>query len=195
MRFLWALACGQCTRRCRFWTDLWWCRWCPASVFRIYIICIQEIELFRSVRIRSWHQDLFSRCPQGFTFFRDGGPSCTAKGTSCVDSTKHFSLTISGNTTTSAPGAYGASNNAKRLLLASRARAIGSTLKSFWQEDVLEEASSMRIVHELGGGKLLNLRMQWFNTWCERVVLGKGAKVVIGESAQGTCPPHHARRS
>ena len=25
---------------------------------------------------------------------------------------------------------------------------------------------------------------------CERVVLGKGAKVLIGGSAQGICPPH-----
>ena len=24
---------------------------------------------------------------------------------------------------------------------------------------------------------------------CERIVLGKGAKVLISESAQGTCPP------
>ena len=30
---------------------------------------------------------------------------------------------------------------------------------------------------------------------CERVVLGKGAKVLISESAQGTCLPHHGRRS
>ena len=30
---------------------------------------------------------------------------------------------------------------------------------------------------------------------CERVVLGKGAKVLISESAEGTCPPHHGRRS
>ena len=28
---------------------------------------------------------------------------------------------------------------------------------------------------------------------CGRVVLGKGAKVLISESAQGTCPPHHGR--
>ena len=28
----------------------------------------------------------------------------------------------------------------------------------------------------------------------ERIVLGKGAKVLIRESAQGTCPPHHGRR-
>ena len=30
---------------------------------------------------------------------------------------------------------------------------------------------------------------------CERVVLGKGAKVLISESAQGICPPHRGRRS
>ena len=30
---------------------------------------------------------------------------------------------------------------------------------------------------------------------CERVVLGKGAKVLISESAQGVCPPHRGRRS
>ena len=28
---------------------------------------------------------------------------------------------------------------------------------------------------------------------CERVVLGKGAKVLISESAQGICPPHRGR--
>ena len=28
---------------------------------------------------------------------------------------------------------------------------------------------------------------------CERVVLGKGAKVLIGGSAQGICPPHPGR--
>ena len=28
---------------------------------------------------------------------------------------------------------------------------------------------------------------------CERVVLGKSAKVLIGESAQGICPPHRGR--
>ena len=26
---------------------------------------------------------------------------------------------------------------------------------------------------------------------CERIVLGKGARVLIRESAQGICPPHH----
>ncbi len=30
---------------------------------------------------------------------------------------------------------------------------------------------------------------------CERVVLGKGAKVIISRSAQGICPPHRRRRS
>ena len=30
---------------------------------------------------------------------------------------------------------------------------------------------------------------------CERVVLGKGAKVLISESTQGICPPHRGRRS
>ena len=30
---------------------------------------------------------------------------------------------------------------------------------------------------------------------CERVVLGKGAKVLISESAQGICPPHPGRQS
>ena len=29
---------------------------------------------------------------------------------------------------------------------------------------------------------------------CERMVLGKRAKVLIRESAQGMCPPHHGRR-
>ena len=29
---------------------------------------------------------------------------------------------------------------------------------------------------------------------CERVVLGKGAKVLISESAQGICPPRRGRR-
>ena len=29
---------------------------------------------------------------------------------------------------------------------------------------------------------------------CERIVLGKGAKVLIRESAQGSCPPRHGRR-
>ena len=28
---------------------------------------------------------------------------------------------------------------------------------------------------------------------CERVVLGKSAKVLISESAQGICPPHPGR--
>ena len=31
-------------------------------------------------------------------------------------------------------------------------------------------------------------------TSCERIVLGKGAKVLIRESAQGTCLPQHGRR-
>ena len=30
---------------------------------------------------------------------------------------------------------------------------------------------------------------------CERVVLGKGAKVLIGESALCICPPHRGRRT
>ena len=30
---------------------------------------------------------------------------------------------------------------------------------------------------------------------CAKVVLGKGAKILISESAQGTCLPHHGRRS
>ena len=30
---------------------------------------------------------------------------------------------------------------------------------------------------------------------CERVVLGKGAKVLISKSAQGISPPHRGRRS
>ena len=29
---------------------------------------------------------------------------------------------------------------------------------------------------------------------CERIVLGKGAKVLTRESAQGSCHPHHGRR-
>ena len=29
---------------------------------------------------------------------------------------------------------------------------------------------------------------------CERIVLDKGAKVLISECAQGICPPHHGRR-
>ena len=28
---------------------------------------------------------------------------------------------------------------------------------------------------------------------CERIVLGKGAKILIGGSAQGICPPHPGR--
>ena len=40
-----------------------------------------------------------------------------------------------------------------------------------------------------------NVQQEWCGSWfdnqctsCERVVLGKGAKVLISESAQGTCP-------
>ena len=87
----------------------------------------------------------------------------------------------------------------RRVISVSTARCIFSLLgEQWWRERYTDGVMRVR--------GLFSPEDSWMNSsvvsemqvvglmTCERVVLGKGAKVLISESAQGACLPHHGRR-
>ena len=61
--------------------------------------------------------------------------------------------------------------------------------------DNMNDSKEYQEIESNYSGKLSHVPSQLAVVPCERVVLGKGSKVLISESAQGTCPPHHGRIS